>query len=468
MRGVYLSSVRSPALGSRYKMVHREFNSSAIFSQIPEQDTAYAEDSFCVGDEEEEAVRQSGCSEEEEECVDFALLSSEGPRLTRRRTRLQPAGPGGSPPVPVQRRKLSRIVVLSDSSEEEAAGSREKPLDPDCPRAQQGRAELPSAPSVQRSSVAGGAAAPQPGGKDWEAAEAEDLQPEQPGRSTSFPPAVPGSGNVDLQAPGEVQKKSPGSSSAPARAAATTPPSGTAGLCRGPDQPSPALCILADSREICSAPGVISCLRAEHGLGVHVCPLGSSDYVVSTRLAVERLLLSELLSPGNRSRLRERLRRLQAVVERICVIVETDRTRPGETSRLWRRTQYYDGILSGLVQAGIRILFSSCQEETAALLQELAVLEHRKGRAIPVPPELQGHGQAQLRFYLSIPGLSYAAALGLCRSFRSVAAVPPSSAPALAAGARLSLPRAEELLRFLRHRFDPQLLPQPLPARGKS
>ncbi|KFQ62303.1 Fanconi anemia group M protein, partial [Pelecanus crispus] len=34
MQGVYLKSVRSPALGSRYKMVHREFNNMAIFSQV--------------------------------------------------------------------------------------------------------------------------------------------------------------------------------------------------------------------------------------------------------------------------------------------------------------------------------------------------------------------------------------------------------------------------------------------------
>lgn len=34
MTGVYLKSVRSPALGNRYKMVHREFNNMEIFSQV--------------------------------------------------------------------------------------------------------------------------------------------------------------------------------------------------------------------------------------------------------------------------------------------------------------------------------------------------------------------------------------------------------------------------------------------------
>lgn len=43
-----------------------------------------------------------------------------------------------------------------------------------------------------------------------------------------------------------------------------------------------------------------------------------------------------------------------------------------------------------------------------------------------------------------------------------------SSVPALAAGARLSRPQAEELQRFLRHDLELQLLPQPLPSKGKS
>ncbi|NXI80431.1 FANCM protein, partial [Rhipidura dahli] len=470
MRGVYLSSVRSPALGSRFKMVHREFNAAAVFSQIPEQDPAYAEDSFCVGDEEEEEEAGSGCSEEEV-AVDFHLLSPQGPGssryLTRRRTRLQ-------------RKKPSRIIVLSDSSEEETGASREQPLGKACSRAGQGEGQLPtalpSAPSAQHGNGAGHPTAPRAGWEDTErllglgTSGTLDLPPEQPGRNTSSPPAGSGCRNRELQAAAEVSAC--GRASLPSLAGISRGPGAQspslAGICRGPGAQGPSLCVLADSREICSGPEVISCLRAEHGLRVRVCPLGSSDYIVSNRLAVDRLLQSELQSPGNRNRLSQRLRRLQGSFERICVIVETDRARPGETSRFFQRTQYYDGVLSALVQAGIRILFSSCQGETAALLKDLALLEHRKGAAIQVPTEPEGHRRDILNFYLSIPNLSYAAALNLCHSFGSVAAVANSPVPALAEGARLSRPQAEELHRFLRYDFDLQLLPQPLAAKGKS
>nr|XP_030131182.3 Fanconi anemia group M protein isoform X2 [Taeniopygia guttata] len=595
MRAVYLSSVRSPALGSRYKMVHREFNPSAIFSQIPEQDVTYAEDSFCVGDEEEEA--QSGCSEEEVP-VNFDLLTTEGssssrkPYLTRRRTRLNQARLAGNAPAPGQKKKPSRIIVLSDSSEEETGGSREEALEAGQGKGQLPRA-LPSAPSARHSSGAGEGTAPRAGGQDTEQllglGTSEfgvlDPPPEQPGRSTPVPTAGSGCRNTDLQPAGQVYsslKKTHGSSSGSAFPAVPNPSSATAriscvpkehspflagnsrvpkehspslagnsrvpgeqspalagnsrvpgehspflagnsrvpgehspspagnsrvpgehspalagnsrvpgeqspflagnsrvpgehspsraGNSRVPGEQSPSLCILADSREICSGPEVLSCLRAVHGLRVQVCSLGTSDYIVSNRLAVDRLLQSELQSPGNRNKLGQRLQRLQGIFERICVIVETDRVRPGETSRCFQRTQYYDGVLSALVQAGVRLLFSSCQEETAALLNDLALLEHRKDAAIQVPTEPEGHQRDILNFYLSIPNLSYGAALNLCHSFGSITAVANSSVPALAAGARLSRPQAEELHRFLRHDFDLQLLPQPqpLPAKRKS
>lgn len=77
-------------------------------------------------------------------------------------------------------------------------------------------------------------------------------------------------------------------------------------------------------------------------------------------------------------------------------------------------------MLSALVQAGIRILFSSCQEETAGLLKDLALVEHRKDAAIRVPTEVEGHKREMLNFYLSIPNLSYLAALNMCHHFDSV------------------------------------------------
>ncbi|XP_017680923.1 PREDICTED: Fanconi anemia group M protein [Lepidothrix coronata] len=318
---------------------------------IPEQDAEYVEDSFCVGDEEEEACRQSGPSEEEEEeCVNWDLLTRDsvpGRYLTRRRRRLNQAGLEQSPPAPGHRKKPSRVIVLSDSSEEETAVSGEQSMAAGCSRAGQGSTECPqpSVPPAQHSHGARAVPAPRPGGHDRDmllglqasGCERLDLHPDHPSRSTSFPPAAPGS--------------------------------------------------------------------------------------------------------------------VQA---------------PRETSRCFQRTQYYDGVLSALVQAGIRILFSSCQQETAVLLRDLALLEHRKGAAIHVPTELEGPRRDLLGFYLSIPPLSYVGALQLCHCLGCPRDLANSSPSAVAAAARLSRDCAEEIQRYLRHSFDPQLLPQPPRAGGKG
>uniref|UniRef100_A0A8C9EHJ0 ERCC4 domain-containing protein n=1 Tax=Pavo cristatus TaxID=9049 RepID=A0A8C9EHJ0_PAVCR len=353
MRGVYLKSVRSPALGNRYKMVHREFSSTEIFSQIPEQDEAYAEDSFCVAEGDEETCKRSEWSEEEEVCINFDLLHNEsfgGGRqryLTRRRKKLHRAQLEQNCPVPAQK-KPSRIIVLSDSSGEETSVSNEKAVATHGSRAEQWNAELltslPSVSSVPHKKPAGDIGAHQPA--------------ERSGMLLGLKASV---SEVVSEHPIASVKNAAGSASGPTKA----PPA-------VPDRDA-ALCVLVDSREISSGTDIISSLKAVHGVKVQVCPLGSSDYVVSNRMAVERKFLSELLSSVNRSKVTQRIQRLQGMFERVCVIVEKDRTKAGETWRFLQRTQHYDGMLAALLQAGIRVLFSSCQEETAGLLKEFTV-----------------------------------------------------------------------------------------------
>ncbi|XP_064919069.1 Fanconi anemia group M protein isoform X3 [Columba livia] len=479
MKGVYLKSVRSPALGNRYKMVHREFDNMDIFSQIPEQDQAYAEDSFCVGEEEEDTCKTSESSEEEV-CVNFDLLNNQsfaGGRkqyLTRRRKKLNQARMEESCSEPTPKKKPARIIVLSDSSGEETSVSQGKATKTGCLGAERESAavprSLPPVSAVQRNKTAGEISVRQPGERKSEkllslkASESEmlDFQPQRPARSTHVPPAVPGSGKERLQAP--HQHLQVDSSWENSRGEAAVPPcAAPAGPC--PPGPRAAPCVLAAGREVSSGPRVISSLRA-HGLPVQLCALRAGDYVVSNRLAVERTLRSELLGSADRRELAQQIQRLRGVFERVCVIVEQDRSKPGELSRPVQRPQHYDGTLSALVQAGVRLLFSSCQEETAALLRDLALVEQRKSAAIRVPTEPQGHRRDLLNFYLSIPRLSYPAALNMCHHFDSLRNMANSSPQAIAAAAQVSPQKAEEIHRYLHHGFDAQLLPESLCATG--
>lgn len=220
--------------------------------------------------------------------------------------------------------------------------------------------------------------------------------------------------------------------------------------------------ILVDSREITSGLQVISSLRAIHGLHVEVCPLNGCDYIVSNRMVVERRSQSEMTNSINKNKLTEQIQRLQSMFERICVIVEKDREKTGDTSRMFRRTKSYDSLLTSLIGAGIRILFSSCQEETAELLKELSLLEQRKHVGIHVPTVVNSSKCEALQFYLSIPNISYITALNMCYQFSSVKKMVNSSPQEISNYAQVTHQKAEEIYRYIHYVFDMHMLPSDL------
>ncbi|KAL8168585.1 UNVERIFIED_CONTAM: hypothetical protein K2H54_004803 [Gekko kuhli] len=471
MQAVYLKSVRSPAVGSRRgRTVPKPYNPAAIFSQVPELDESYLEDSFCVreGEGEEEEVQPQGSSSDGEEIrLDFNLLEEESfadgrkQYCTRRRRKLKAAcaeKPQGMPPL---RKKPSRVRILDDSSEDEGRASLEQLVGRTAPDMGPGAASRLALPRALDHSLPRGIPTPESRIRPPQESRAQGLLALKASVAEELdfrPPQGKGPGRSGLLGQDPRSTFQPGESSElPAALGPTAAPRLPPG---SPGKQAP-LCILADSREISSGPDVISALKALHGIKVQVCSLGSCDYIVSSRLAVERKCQAELLNGAHRSKAAQRVQQLKSQFDRICVILEKERARAGEAQKVFHRTRPYDGVLSAFIRAGIRVLFSSCQEETAELLKELARVEQRKNAAILVPTEVPaGPRQDALQFYLSVPCVSYVTALALCHCFRSVREVANSSPSELAARARLSQQKAEELHRYLRYGFDKQMLPE--------
>lgn len=92
------------------------------------------------------------------------------------------------------------------------------------------------------------------------------------------------------------------------------------------------VCILVDSRCISSGVELMASLRQRHAATVHVCSLDGNYFIVSNRMAVERHGQSDLATMQNRKRLAERVNSLQGLFERVCLIVEKDRTKPGQSA----------------------------------------------------------------------------------------------------------------------------------------
>ncbi|KAM7375969.1 hypothetical protein PAMP_005723 [Pampus punctatissimus] len=483
MHGVYLKSVRSPAVHGKFKMSYRNHHNMDIFSQVPEMDETYAEDSFVVGSEVEE-LESSEEETKEEEAVELMPEDSyvDGRRryATRRRVFLHKARAKTEarartefPPEqrPELKTKRTRVIRIDDSSEEEEEieeVGKEKGLitgrdvavtlqpkvaqhDSDLNK-QKASSSFSSTSSTIASKVSLLSRGPR-------GSASEDLQNERCRQRLENQHLL--SDQLDFMESDSLLscKKQP--QEPPIASSAPQPPRGieqdlSVGEAAAPPGP---VCILVDSRCISSGVELMTSLRQRHAATVHVCSLDGSYFIVSNRMAVERYSQSDVAAMQNRKRLAERVNNLQGLFERVCLIVEKDRTKPGEASRPFQRTRHYDSTLTSLVQSGVRLLWSVGAEESAGLLADLARLEQRKGQGIAAPLEVKGqHRNQALQLYMSVPSVSYVHALNMTHNFRSIGQLINSPVEAIQKGGCMSRTRAEEIYRFLRYSCDSFLM----------
>ncbi|KAG7224160.1 hypothetical protein INR49_019895 [Caranx melampygus] len=466
MHGVYLKSVRSPAVQGKYKMSYRTHNIN-VFSQVPEMDETYAEDSFVVGSEVEEVES----SEEEDEDEDIELMPEDsyvdGRRqyATRRRVFLHKVRAKSRPEAPPEQRegvkaKRTRVLRVDDSSdEEEDKGDKESSLavpsrpnaaqeEPRRPQQQQQQQQQQSTVSSSTSSIIASKVSLL--SKAQKSSVTEEQQNERCRQRIENQHFL--SDELDF----EESVSFLHSKNQPQATAASSVPQPRESL--GQDMsvtetsaPPGSVSILADSRCISTGADLMTSLRQRHAATVHICSLDGSYFIVSNRMAVERLSQSDLAAMQNRKRLAEKVNSLQALFDRICLIVEKDRTKTGEVSRPFQRTRYYDNTIAWLVRTGVRLLWSDGAEKSAGLLADLARLEQRKGQGISVPLEVKGqHRQRALQLYLSLPSVSYVHALNMSHNFSSIETIQK--------GGCMSQSRAEEIYRVLRYPCDSFLL----------
>nr|XP_057947444.1 Fanconi anemia group M protein [Doryrhamphus excisus]XP_057947446.1 Fanconi anemia group M protein [Doryrhamphus excisus] len=428
MQGIYLKSVRSPAVTSRLKMSYRKHNNMDIFSQVPEVDETYKEDSFVVGSDAEESSEEESKEEVVELMPEDSYVDGRRQYATRRRVffhkaRATSAAPKEGQCPPGKSGKRGRVLRLADSSEEEQEDVSVLPQTViKLQQEQKSSSSIASKVSMLR----------------------EEQQDERCRQRIENQHLLSDRLDFDTSSIGESSKHQPSTTSNVAASTISECP----------------VCILVDSRCISSGVELVTSLRRRHGASVHVCSLEGSYFIVSGRMAVERHSQSDLASMHNRKRLAERLNGMQELFERVCLIVEKDRTKPGDTSRPFQRTRCYDSTLAALVHTGVRLLWSDGAEQSAALLVELAELERRKGQGIVAPPgEVKDqHRQQALQLYLSLPAVNYVHALNMSRNFSSVAQLINSSVESIKKGGGMSRARAEEIYRFLRYDCDSFLM----------
>ncbi|XP_068608350.1 Fanconi anemia group M protein [Brachionichthys hirsutus] len=470
MREVYLKSVRSPAVHGKFKMSYRTSHNMDIFSQVPEMDETYAQDSFVVGSEVDEPENSGEEKEDIELLPEVSFVDGKRQYATRRRIFLHRARGSAEAPSEQKTRvknKRRRIIRVDDSSEEETQEVPEKrshakgdgvaaPLQPETAQLQANVPLKTQKPSSFSSSSSAIAYKESRLNEVQKYSVTEEQQKERCRQRVDNLHSL--SDDLDFEksesvTSGKQSHALPTTSSEPLRSDALDP-----SVIGSPAHPD-AVRILADSRCISSGVELMTCLRQRHSATVHICSLDSSYFIVSSRMAVERHSQSELAATQNRKRLAERVKSLQSLFDRVCLIVEKDRTKPGEVLRPFQRTRSYDATLTALVRAGVRLLWSGGAEESAGLLADLARLEQRKGQGIAVPLEVKGQRRQQaVQLYFSIPSVNYIHALSMSHNFSSIAQLVNSSAEAIQKGGCMSPSRAEEVYRFLRYSCDSFLM----------
>ncbi|XP_055086895.1 Fanconi anemia group M protein [Periophthalmus magnuspinnatus] len=442
MHGVYLKSVRSPAVLGKFKMSYKSRNNMDIFSQVPEMDETYAEDSFVVGSDEEE--QSEDCSEEEEELgpllPEESYVHGKRQYATRRRVFLHQAraNRGGT------KAKCTRVIRVQDSSDEETEGNDKNAVVTH---------ERSSSSHENRLEHHNGQSSSTIASKVSRLSRAPNVLPTNEQRDERCRKRIETehllSDELDFVESDSLLAANTSAQSIPSASARAPPHTTTVGPVR----------LLVDSRCLTGAVELVTCLRQRHSATVHVCSLDSSYIIVSARMAVERQGQSDVASAQNRKRLVERVKSLQTLFERVCLIVEKDRIKPGDTARPFQRTRYYDSTLAALVRSGLRLLWSNGPEDSAALLVELARLEQRKSHGISVPLDVAGALRQQaLQMYLNLPSVNYVHALSLCHNFRTISQLVNSSIEAVQKGGCMSRSRAEEVYTFLRYSCDSFLM----------
>ncbi|XP_069117221.1 LOW QUALITY PROTEIN: Fanconi anemia group M protein-like [Argopecten irradians] len=218
--------------------------------------------------------------------------------------------------------------------------------------------------------------------------------------------------------------------------------------------------IFVDSREINGSQNIVSELRFKHNLSVIVTQLAGCDYVTSNRMGVDRKVWSEFTNGSNRAKLIDRIQQLCELYDRPCLIIESDPVKGSDKgNRLLHWTRYVDKTIVQLINSSVKLYFTAGQLDTAAILADLCILETRKNMAINVPVNISDKKQQHVKFYVSIPKLTYVHGLNLAHNFRTIKDFLAASVQAIRTKGCMSEKRAGEVYSYVRRDFDEQMLP---------
>lgn len=210
--------------------------------------------------------------------------------------------------------------------------------------------------------------------------------------------------------------------------------------------------VIVSTGEVHRSQEVISSLKHTHHLNVQVqAKFEGAGYLLSSRLAVCRISNNDFCNGAQRHKLVNMCQTMNEYFERPFLIVESPDSVPLEARQ--HRTKYVDMIMSQLAQSNIRVLFSSCQTETASFMATLARKEDKKNFALPRNLKIPLLSEKYLVFYMNLPNVNYALALNMVNTFHNPGEMIRAAQATLVRRLKIEEKRAQKIHGFCRATF---------------
>ena len=143
------------------------------------------------------------------------------------------------------------------------------------------------------------------------------------------------------------------------------------------------LTVLVNTSEVNKSQDLISALKHIHQLRVIVKKFDFVTFVTGLESAIVRMSETEFNLGTNKDKLIKRVADIRESYSDLSLIVEWEKVRPGERPRTGTRTKKQDEIMAQLVTAGVRVLFSGANLETAEIVSRLVRRCEAQDLAIP-------------------------------------------------------------------------------------
>lgn len=216
--------------------------------------------------------------------------------------------------------------------------------------------------------------------------------------------------------------------------------------------------VIVATGEVNKVPEIISNLKHTHKCNVKVMTSVAASFILSQRMCAQRIMEADFSSGTYRPKLLERLVAMREQYEKVLLIIESEKVKPGERGRHVSRTKYLDRTVGELCHTRVQVLHTTSQANTAAAMADCAAREANKKFGLPFASvELTVSQVEMVGWYNKLPGVGLGAAIQLAVVFTTIRDMVTASLETLMTRGNLGRERAGELIRFFAREFQPDL-----------